>query len=120
MCGGVRQRRLAITDLRVDLGAEADADEAFPGAGAGNRRASIIGEGAGADDRRVANPSRMLVGQSAGAGGRGEMAARVAGDRTDCAEGGVVVERSEEHTSELQSLMRISYADFCLKKKTYN
>src|SRR3546814_2427729 len=30
-------------------------------------------------------------------------------------------ERSEEHTSELQSLMRISYAVFCLKKKTiYN
>src|SRR3546814_6210256 len=29
----------------------------------------------------------------------------------------VGVERSEEHTSELQSLMRISYAVFCLKKK---
>src|SRR3546814_9984139 len=29
-----------------------------------------------------------------------------------------LVERSEEHTSELQSLMRISYAVFCLKKKT--
>src|SRR3546814_7532946 len=28
-------------------------------------------------------------------------------------------QRSEEHTSELQSLMRISYAVFCLKKKTY-
>src|SRR3546814_10356643 len=28
------------------------------------------------------------------------------------------VPRSEEHTSELQSLMRISYAGFCLKKKT--
>src|SRR3546814_2855464 len=28
--------------------------------------------------------------------------------------------RSEEHTSELQSLMRISYAVFCLKKKTTN
>src|SRR3546814_2549898 len=28
--------------------------------------------------------------------------------------------RSEEHTSELQSLMRISYAVFCLKKKTRN
>src|SRR3546814_4142828 len=26
--------------------------------------------------------------------------------------------RSEEHTSELQSLMRISYADFCLKRQT--
>src|SRR3546814_4046651 len=29
----------------------------------------------------------------------------------------VVTRRSEEHTSELQSLMRISYAVFCLKKK---
>src|SRR3546814_8989505 len=29
-------------------------------------------------------------------------------------------ERSEEHTSELQSLMRISYAVFCLKKKIKN
>src|SRR3546814_8239170 len=29
-----------------------------------------------------------------------------------------VVERTEEHTSELQSLMRISYAVFCLKQKT--
>src|SRR3546814_3980709 len=29
----------------------------------------------------------------------------------------VVASRSEEHTSELQSLMRISYAVFCLKKK---
>src|SRR3546814_6254213 len=28
-------------------------------------------------------------------------------------------QRSEEHTSELQSLMRISYAVFCLTKKTY-
>src|SRR3546814_3287443 len=28
------------------------------------------------------------------------------------------LQRSEEHTSELQSLMRISYAVFCLKKKT--
>src|SRR3546814_6405213 len=30
---------------------------------------------------------------------------------------GPVATRSEEHTSELQSLMRISYAVFCLKKK---
>src|SRR3546814_4551287 len=35
---------------------------------------------------------------------------------------GRLIARSEEHTSELQSLMRISYAVFCLtkKKKTYN
>src|SRR3546814_9536544 len=31
--------------------------------------------------------------------------------------GTLIVARSEEHTSELQSLMRISYAVFCLKKK---
>src|SRR3546814_2543712 len=30
----------------------------------------------------------------------------------------VIAERSEEHTSELQSLMRISYAVFCLQKTT--
>src|SRR3546814_8209895 len=30
------------------------------------------------------------------------------------------IDRSEEHTSELQSLMRISYAVFCLKKKKKN
>src|SRR3546814_3486405 len=29
----------------------------------------------------------------------------------------IIVQRTEEHTSELQSLMRISYAVFCLKKK---
>src|SRR3546814_9525128 len=34
------------------------------------------------------------------------------------ADGICSVSRSEEHTSELQSLMRISYAVFCLKKKT--
>src|SRR3546814_2260226 len=34
------------------------------------------------------------------------------------AAGGQQEERSEEHTSELQSLMRISYAVFCLKKNT--
>src|SRR3546814_19155397 len=39
---------------------------------------------------------------------RGSFRAESRGDR-----------RSEEHTSELQSLMRISYAVFCLKKKTH-
>src|SRR3546814_7057389 len=34
-----------------------------------------------------------------------------------CGLEGILTERSEEHTSELQSLMRISYAVFCLKKK---
>src|SRR3546814_2601561 len=34
--------------------------------------------------------------------------------------GRALILRSEEHTSELQSLMRISYAVFCLKKKNNN
>src|SRR3546814_8962490 len=37
--------------------------------------------------------------------------------RTERLVGRGVVQRSEEHTSELQSLMRISYAVFCLNKK---
>src|SRR3546814_3462331 len=44
---------------------------------------------------------------------------RVAGGRV-CAVVRPALARSEEHTSELQSLMRISYAVFCLKKKTAN
>src|SRR3546814_7120571 len=45
------------------------------------------------------------------AGWPGSLAARAAACRDGLA-------RSEEHTSELQSLMRISYAVFCLQKKT--
>src|SRR3546814_14711863 len=37
--------------------------------------------------------------------------------RQEDADGAALDDRSEEHTSELQSLMRISYAVFCLKKK---
>src|SRR3546814_8993519 len=37
--------------------------------------------------------------------------------QTVARQGKTVEQRSEEHTSELQSLMRISYAVFCLKKK---
>src|SRR3546814_7198250 len=38
-------------------------------------------------------------------------------DRPGTVDARRLVERSEEHTSELQSLMRISYAVFCMKKK---
>src|SRR3546814_3533354 len=43
----------------------------------------------------------------------------LAKDRENLRFADFVEERSEEHTSELQSLMRISYAVFCLKKKTH-
>src|SRR3546814_3287385 len=50
--------------------------------------------------------------QQIGKAGRDCGAVGVAGDRAPRGQ------RSEEHTSELQSLMRISYAVFCLKKKS--
>src|SRR3546814_3741981 len=69
---------------------------------------------------------RRLVGQTCEAPGLGRLGTARGGEGGDHGlvgmggrrgepEGG---SRSEEHTSELQSLMRISYAVFCLKKKT--
>src|SRR3546814_6570173 len=49
--------------------------------------------------------------------GRDHIAAVISGNRASMARFGEILPRSEEHTSELQSLMRISYAVFCLKKK---
>src|SRR3546814_5797485 len=50
-------------------------------------------------------------------GKQGRFRQNLLGKRVDYSGRSVIV-RSEEHTSELQSLMRISYAVFCLKKKT--
>src|SRR3546814_2609464 len=55
----------------------------------------------------------QIVGHGGSAGGM--LMGAVANLRPDLFRG---IVRSEEHTSELQSLMRISYAVFCLKKKT--
>src|SRR3546814_10069361 len=63
------------------------------------------------------NASRSVV---AGAEGLLEFYADIGGSRAALPfdiDGVVYKVRSEEHTSELQSLMRISYAVFCLKKK---
>src|SRR3546814_4280621 len=56
---------------------------------------------------------RSIVNISSDAGRRGTIGQINYG----AAKAGVLGLRSEEHTSELQSLMRISYAVFCLKKK---
>src|SRR3546814_1660330 len=56
---------------------------------------------------RVPGPLSPRAGTDGGAPGPGAAAAPA----------GMARPRSEEHTSELQSLMRISYAVFCLKKK---
>src|SRR3546814_8469029 len=72
---------------------------------------SLDPAGAGGPDRPAGGQGGGAPGLPGGAGaGRG---ARLRG----LLPGRVVGARSEEHTSELQSLMRISYAVFCLKKK---
>src|SRR3546814_9848211 len=84
--------------------------------------------GAGADHGELVRLDRLAGERAFDAGaGLGNLAQRVdhavglrrggrAGDLRDRIGG--EGRRSEEHTSELQSLMRISYAVFCLKKKT--
>src|SRR3546814_3424248 len=70
-------------------------------------------------ERRRAETFRLLLIEGATVGGQtahGRVADAVMAEG-DAAAGGM---RSEEHTSELQSLMRISYAVFCLKKKKQN
>src|SRR3546814_5472284 len=78
--------------------------------------------GAADDDMVVDGDAQPGRGLGDVAGDRDVLAARfgiaagVIVDEDEC--GGAEFERSEEHTSELQSLMRISYAVFCLKKTT--
>src|SRR3546814_2091256 len=69
------------------------------------------------DERRAGLEARADFGGGADAFFGVEEVKRQQACRAVEGSGGGVVDRSEEHTSELQSLMRISYAVFCLKKK---
>src|SRR3546814_8059247 len=71
---------------------------------------------ASAQTGEVANP---LTNSTTGEACRSEQLNQFVGQKADADLGAKMmnVSRSEEHTSELQSLMRISYAVFCLKKK---
>src|SRR3546814_356021 len=82
---------------------------------------------AAAQDDHIGRFDAAYVGHAAEAGYRergssGGMASWVAGEllRRGMVDGVAHVTRSEEHTSELQSLTRTSYAVFCLKKKQHN
>src|SRR3546814_8130511 len=68
-----------------------------------------VGRLGDAERAAVGDAARRLVGVDA--------VDRHMGRRNVVGAGADIEERSEEHTSELQSLMRISYAVFCLKKK---
>src|SRR3546814_10679883 len=96
------------TLFRSEHADERVADEVF----LGNEADALVlhrGEAAvGAPVAVVAHQEQMPLGHN-------DERRIVLGDRRDVEDG--VAFRSEEHTSELQSLMRISYAVFCLKKK---
>src|SRR3546814_278873 len=92
--------------------------------GGGDREAALAVDGrhdreVGVDvDDAAARVAHHVVVRLDGGVEAGRAGAEV--ERVELAHGGQVVEglvRSEEHTSELQSLMRISYAVFCLNKK---
>src|SRR3546814_8689333 len=70
----------------------------------------------GSDSRMVSSITRCPAKPMTAPGSASEISPSIAKE----AETPPVVGRSEEHTSELQSLMRISYAVFCLKKKKTN
>src|SRR3546814_3617432 len=75
-----------------------------------------------ADHREQAGPdgSRQQVEQHEAPGRDVTEADRHRRDIADAVDEAEAEDRSEEHTSELQSLMRISYAVVCLKKKKKN
>src|SRR3546814_5210397 len=67
--------------------------------------------------RRQARPASGRCARTAGRGAAGDFRRQGLGTPHPSDDNTQPVSRSEEHTSELQSLMRISYAVFCLKKK---
>src|SRR3546814_3229819 len=84
----------------------------------------LLGDLIGGKNSRTEEIVGAGIGAVAGAGAgyymdqqEKKLRERTAGTGIDVERQGDQLVRSEEHTSELQSLMRISYAVFCLKKK---
>src|SRR3546814_3763507 len=96
----------------------------FEEGAAGGRNESEVAGDSGMVERRHGIAATRDRGQRAFARQRGGSLGKRDGRgverrRLECAERAVPHQRSEEHTSELQSLMRNTYAVYCLKKKTH-
>src|SRR3546814_2046897 len=105
------QHAVAYELSLVDSGAQPQ-----PGAAA-----AISGDGLGFVDELILRDGQLLVrGWAVDASGAlpARIGVRIKGKPAEVNTLDKQSRRSEEHTSELQSLMRISYAVFCLKKKT--
>src|SRR3546814_7714523 len=88
-------------------------------------RSRFVQIGVGEDDKRILAAHLHLHARLPRHRGHADLGAdRLRSGEADPRDAGMVgdrgADRSEEHTSELQSLMRISYAVFCLKKKIIN
>src|SRR3546814_4828000 len=94
---------------------------ALCGGGRGQALGKQVGDGeaSGLDhDRGLAAAEAVQEDSPVVGHAHGQLAATPGASGTACAPAVArLLDRSEEHTSELQSLMRISYAVFCLKKK---
>src|SRR3546814_3908595 len=89
----------------------------------GDRLQSLFGFGQDVADFGRGNERNVHIGHGPLSCCRGRVRAGLAtpaGRRWQASRRAVILQepRSEEHTSEIQSLMRISYAVFCLKNKT--
>src|SRR3546814_4324005 len=93
-----------------------------PGVNEERPRAPEPERGAIAGIARSGREDRAIDAQRQGVGigdpAAGKRCLRLVAEHIDPVER-AIGDRSEEHTSELQSLLRISYADFCLKKKKH-
>src|SRR3546814_6087596 len=102
---GRRRRAWTKRPCRADQPGLRRNDSLWPRQGrASGNAGGLVGTGRSGADLFFNKLAQLLTGQRIG--------------RRPC--GGGIAVRSEEHTSELQSLMRISYAVFCLKKKKTN
>src|SRR3546814_3696129 len=122
---------MRISDWSSDV-CSSDLHDGADGAAVGQHMAMIArqrggvgrhGDAAGGHDGKVGDqPFRpVLRHQHHAVAGLQAQVAQAARDLADLARDLAPALRSEEHTSELQSLMRLSYAVFCLKKtKSYN
>src|SRR3546814_1217525 len=97
-------------------GAAVAAARGVSGAGLGAVRAGTSMGSAASTAYKLGQETSGSASVGAGISGMASAAKGAASNRLKSASG----LRSEEHTSELQSLMRISYAVFCLKKKKHN
>src|SRR3546814_6527229 len=115
---------MRISDWSSDV-CSSDLPVGLPEGRAQSRGVHEVGAQGAASDAEAHARCLQAAGYSLAAGGLRLLAGRRRGQRRHrlrprgAGPRGGALHRSEEHTSELQSLMRISYAVFCLKKKKH-